>query len=1088
MRNIEFINAGAGSGKTFALTHRMLDMVVKGDYSPDQFIMTTFTKAAAADFYEKTKSLFYEEGRFSDAARLELSAFGTIHSIAYDMVRRYWYLLGLAPELAVIESETASRQLMDRAFEDVEMGNAPAFFEELVKKYNITVFDGRKNVTDHDYWKSDLQKLLDAVNTYSFSRESLNRQKEESLRFLDRVFGTPVKFELGDDEKKSFLTLAEPIVDEIQRWTKKSTAEAKIAFGSIDGSVESYVNLYKAIKEKASNKYMQKLQDTDAVLNHRIGTEYPYRQELYDDLREYIDLQFTILNEWIDAYNACKEKEHLLDFNDLERKFLELLDIPEAVNEISERCKVLMVDEFQDCSPIQIRIFSRLSEIMEKCIWVGDVKQAIYGFRGTDVSLVKNMLEDMRGDNTPDNSFEITNLKKGWRSTRTLTAVFNKVFRKAFPDLDAEGNVCLEAGRKEDGHIPVIIDLGSSKDVFLKNMVKAVEKIHSENGIQYKDIAVLFRQNKEVWEMAGVLQQQSFKYEPISDASGRGFSMKDMAPDVFNLLVALLSVLADDRNRLSKAIIVNCCRNGFTASRIISDRLRDSGSWLEGESIFRNISQLRNTLLAQPLVSAVESLFEEIDAADLIRATGAVNDPDSFITSFITSAEAYESECRMSGQSSSLTGFLTYLDECPPAMAGDPEGVKIGTYHSSKGLEWKAVILGSLDENVIKSKSKDGKIKTEFIQREFGVNVFTDKEKNTHLLLIPDFWKTSICDSQMDEFARSVEFDIMSSSLIEEDKRLMYVGMTRARDMLVFAAKSDKSGNFALNWLRNLLTPADVLVSVTRGEPGATVYAMPAETGRKDKSQYVLVEGDADSEVVFDIVSLDGENDEEKKDVNLAHSAVFSGLKTGLAAVPHAPRYLQPSAFPPVADSAVKTPEKFAERLKVRCKAAGEDSDAELGNCIHQIMCTCLGSVRADSHDLAREICVSYSVEASGQGDAAEMILSSASSFMDFMRQKYGEAESLEKELPFTLHRDGQEINGEIDLVYRTEDGDVLVDYKTFSGASAAITEKTNAHCAEIYSGQLKVYKDAMEAAGRRVRAVEICYIVQGLAVGVEFS
>ena len=110
MERVTYISAGAGSGKTYTLTHLLADHIANGDVEPEKVILTTYTKKAAAEFREKSKSVLYEEGRkhpelFEAAARLEQASIGTVHAVANSFVQKYWFYLGLSPQQKVIAEE-----------------------------------------------------------------------------------------------------------------------------------------------------------------------------------------------------------------------------------------------------------------------------------------------------------------------------------------------------------------------------------------------------------------------------------------------------------------------------------------------------------------------------------------------------------------------------------------------------------------------------------------------------------------------------------------------------------------------------------------------------------------------------------------------------------------------------------------------------------------------------------------------------------------------------------------------------------------------------------------------------------------------
>ena len=95
MKNILYINAGAGSGKTYSLTERFADLIERGETTPSRVILTTFTERAAAEFRLKAREKLIERGLHPQVAELDSALIGTVHSVAMRYIMRYWYLLGL---------------------------------------------------------------------------------------------------------------------------------------------------------------------------------------------------------------------------------------------------------------------------------------------------------------------------------------------------------------------------------------------------------------------------------------------------------------------------------------------------------------------------------------------------------------------------------------------------------------------------------------------------------------------------------------------------------------------------------------------------------------------------------------------------------------------------------------------------------------------------------------------------------------------------------------------------------------------------------------------------------------------------------
>ncbi len=114
---------------------------------------------------------------------------------------------------------------------------------------------------------------------------------------------------------------------------------------------------------------------------------------LHADLRRYLELMFKLAADTLDAYASAKRQIGALDFTDQERLLLDVLDHPFVASTLGEELDLLMVDEFQDTSPIQLALFLKLARYARQVVWVGDIKQAIYGFRGSDTALMRSVIE-----------------------------------------------------------------------------------------------------------------------------------------------------------------------------------------------------------------------------------------------------------------------------------------------------------------------------------------------------------------------------------------------------------------------------------------------------------------------------------------------------------------------------------------------------------------------------------------------------------------------------------------------------------------------------------------------------------------------
>ena len=111
MKNIKYINAGAGSGKTTELTRILSEKLSEIDehgnpkVTPSQVILTTFTELAASEFREKSRERLFNDNHADVAAELDSATIGTVHSVALNFIQKYWYLIGVSPDMKVMSED-----------------------------------------------------------------------------------------------------------------------------------------------------------------------------------------------------------------------------------------------------------------------------------------------------------------------------------------------------------------------------------------------------------------------------------------------------------------------------------------------------------------------------------------------------------------------------------------------------------------------------------------------------------------------------------------------------------------------------------------------------------------------------------------------------------------------------------------------------------------------------------------------------------------------------------------------------------------------------------------------------------------------
>lgn len=1053
MKNTTFVSAGAGSGKTYKLTEDIARIIKdgRGKFSAEQVILTTYTKAAAAELREKVRSKLYSEGLYRDAMNVDNAAIGTIHSIAFQFVSRYWYLLGVSANVAIMAEED-SKFYVSQSLASLPSDVQLRLFDRVLKSLCLT---SGKQGTPPDYWKDELKKLIESTIEMCVSDNQLEQNRKQSKELLARVINWTtfdINLKVISEAIASLKSIFESMIENARKDKEVKRAELNKEIRELEEREKSndYLPIYRLQQviakytKKPSGRLMNECGD-DVERLRDLLEKIPRSKQVKELVEEYIDAIFDLAIKWKKEYEAFKRERCLLDNGDLLIKFNELLNNESVVEEIRSRYKLAFVDEFQDCSPLLVNSFKRLSHLMEYSEWVGDIKQAIYGFRGSNTELINTIISDV---SKKENGNSLVPLSHCWRSNSTIVNLVNEVFINVF-----EGQIKREyvelfmPERKEDQKAPeerqVRHWMFKGGDVN-ERIIDQIEELVSEKIYGYKDIAILCRFNNDITNLVKILKKRGIPYNVAPDRKNA------VADEVSSFLKAVISVVAQSGNELSKAIIVNSAEQGYGVSRILSDRLKfveadkDGSVWLEESQIISRIMKLRETVCSQDVKSAVESVVAELNLQGIIKRIDPSTPAYNYCAELINEAAVYEQRCSSLGLSSTLIGFSDYLVDNILLYPGNSDGITITTYHKSKGLQWPCVILYSLETPPV----KDG-------LAFFGVLAIR-KPTQTDLRLIPGAIN-KVCGKLIVDASYGVDDDLYSvrEALRDEGKRLLYVGMTRPQEQLILVQNGDSQ-----QWL------LDVGCGIV-GENDSEWYGTPLRRLRS-----IVVEENKGKGKETESVEEDVVIDEPIGDVA---RETFEVLCRPSEPIAYSCKFLSPSKVKEaVKRYRVVKCEKFAPRLQIR---AMDGKDSTIGNFIHHAMCLWSGD-KALLESLAAE----YGVKV----DIANLC-ASIEAFRGWMADNYKGSMTEERELPFTFTNAlGQCVNGEIDLVYHTEEGAVLVDYKTYQGEISQLTKVGGDFSAEKYVGQIALYDEALQRAGNKVVDRLICYLSLGVVVRFE--
>ena len=183
MKNITYISAGAGSGKTTRIIEELVTALQK--IRPSEVMMTTFTRAAAQEMQERAKKKLLELGKINEANEMGAATIGTIHSVCLRFIRKYWYLIGISPDIQEMDENDFKMYVDLSLFQQVTEADMQ-MFEEWRKELGLTYYSGSRTKPYVNYWRDWLRIMVDKMRYYRI--EDLKQSCEESKKEIEAVF------------------------------------------------------------------------------------------------------------------------------------------------------------------------------------------------------------------------------------------------------------------------------------------------------------------------------------------------------------------------------------------------------------------------------------------------------------------------------------------------------------------------------------------------------------------------------------------------------------------------------------------------------------------------------------------------------------------------------------------------------------------------------------------------------------------------------------------------------------------------------------------------------------------------------------
>jgi DNA helicase-2/ATP-dependent DNA helicase PcrA len=519
------------------------------------------------------------------------------------------------------------------------------------------------------------------------------------------------------------------------------------------------------------------------------------------------DFRMSNIAEVYELYQKKLKQNNALDFDDIIMLTIKLLlDNPQVAEYYQRKFRYILVDEYQDTNTAQYSLISILAQEHKNLCVVGDDDQSIYGWRGANIRNILDFEKEFK-------DAKVIKLEQNYRSTQTILDAANHVIKNNL----GRKNKSLWTDKKGGDKIKYLECSNEHEEAFL--VANEIKRLKSEKNRPYKDFAVLYRVNA----MSRVIEEM-FMREGISYKIFGGLKFYDRK-EIKDVL-AYLRVIQNPADNISLKRIINEPKRGIgnvtvdTAEQLANKRgvsiftiissAQDipelSRAWAKLEKFVSLINSLR---VQSQIMTASEMIGEVIERTGILSGYEQENTVEAQtrienIKELISVAMEFESE----NEEKSLMDFLAHVSLVSDVdtMDEDSDYVTLMTLHSAKGLEFPVVFMVGMEEGIF-----------------------------------PGY--------------RSMT----SETELEEERRLCYVGITRAMESLYMTSTFSRTlfGNTTFNRASRFMKeiPEDYFEGNANENEGKTVNNSTA-MGKKRENKKVAADGGFDPTVSFNTASF----------------------------------------------------------------------------------------------------------------------------------------------------------------------------------------------------------------------------------------
>lgn len=1020
--------AGPGSGKTRVLVERVRWLITDREVAPERILAITFTEKAA---YEM-RSRLVADSAASEAERVKFHAaqISTIDAFCNRLLKEHALEAGVDPGFEILD-EIAAHELLYRAIDQVlgrEFARAGESFQAFLSSYEPGA--ARPSRGDAPGLRDDIAALVQRVRSYG-SDPFLTNPAPPLKQLSQALSELAAATENGD-----LARLAARAAD-------MGRADTAALVALVDEVAAETKPLRKAGKSKA----------VVAQVKDELLPECRAAAVSAANLRARKWLRATV-RRVLETFGAAKSAAGGMDFDDALQRAADLLDAAAGPRLEFEH---VLIDEFQDTNPLQVRLVEHLldahGERRPVTFVVGDINQSIYGFRHADHNVFRAYRERVeRGGG------EVIRLSENFRSRPGVLAGVHRllpggsasgveehrlesVYRfpeKAEPSCEVV--IASQAGERSLAREAAWI---ARRLAWLKSSVGLADRSAgpgARRALQWGDIAILVRTHDRAARLAAELRRCGV---PSQAGGGRNLFR---APETAEL-AAFLRVLRNPRDEISLAAVLKSAfcgvgdetllrlkhGQGTLAAFLTAPVPADAGLDADAREGLQRIRELIRICRAdRAIVSARSLLARAVSACGYRSFLAGCEDGSQAVANLDRLLDWIGNrEAQGAFGVDAVSDILDRAVESPPAEQGSPERsgreeiVEVLTMHAAKGLEFPVVVVAGLQADVRGAAP--------------GL-LFSDKHG------IGARWREPFGVDPVPDSAHRLTRAEIRQRESEESDRLLYVALTRAEEHLLLCASFPKAPQ-RRSWCKPLFDRLGI-------DPRAAATG-EAEVRSAGDLPFVYIAADDDPPASDEGDAVAVAEPATLKPLPPSAQADYSAAVTSVALFGQCPRKYFLSRYLGL-DRILGTVPNDRRNADAK-RPRGEPAPAEFGEQVHQYLAGQLPDAQPVVRRLARQF------HEHGLGRRADR------------------AERVQREMSFVFTVGEHLLSGTIDLLFEEGGESVLLDYKT-----DRVPDKRIESSAAGYAPQLQLYAAGLAKSGNPVDRAVLFYLRPGKPVDID--